>query len=110
MKDFESLKCDRDAQMQACCTDARVSCSVRDLPTCAIMDPELADDAKLMALTILLAVGVCQMGRWIVLAVRSFRHGVVDDFEHYTAQQIAGKKQIIQLRRHHKLQPTVIMS
>jgi hypothetical protein len=50
------------------------------------------------------------MGRWIVLAVRSFRRGVVDDFEHYTAQQIAGKKQIIQLRRRQKLQPTMIMS
>ena len=38
--------------MHACCTDARVSCSFRDLPTWAIMDPEFVDDAKLMALTI----------------------------------------------------------
>jgi hypothetical protein len=101
-KDFESL--------QACCTDARFACSFRDLPTCAIMDPELADDAKLMALTICLAVGVWQMARWIVFAVRSFRHGVVYDVEHYTAHQIAGKKQIIQLRRRQKLQPIMITS
>jgi prephenate dehydrogenase len=74
------------------------------------MDPECADDAKLMALTSVLAVGVFQMGRWIVLAVRSVRHGVVYDVEHYTAQLIAGENQIIQMRRRQKLQPIMIMS
>ena len=74
------------------------------------MDPEFVDDAKLMAITIVFAIGVVQLGRWSWSAVRTLRDGVVHDAKYQTAQFMARKKQIQQLRRHHKLQPTVIVS
>ena len=76
----------------------------------SLMDPEFVDDAKLMAITIVFAIGVVQLGRWSWSAVRTLRDGVVHDAKYQTAQLMAGKKQIQQLRRLHKLQPTVIVS
>ena len=55
------------------------------------MDPEFVDDAKLMAITIVFAIGVVQLGRWSWSAVRTLRDGVVHDAKYQTAQLMAGK-------------------
>ena len=74
------------------------------------MDPEFVDDTKLMAIAVVFAMGVVQLGRWSWSAVRTLRDGVVHDAKYQTAQLMAGEKQIEQLRRRHKLQPTVVDS
>ena len=77
----------------------------------SLLDPEFVDDAKLMAITLAFAIGVIQLGRSSWSAVRTLRDGVVHDAKyHQTAQLMAGKKPIQQLRRLHKLQPTRIVS
>ena len=63
------------------------------------MDPEFVDDAKFMAITLVCAIGVFQLGRWSWSAVRTLRDGVVHDASYQTAQLMAGKKKIEQLRR-----------
>ena len=123
MKDFESLTSDRgDSFQHRCTTNAHILAQMQHrcmhvapmlwfhavfelAPTVqcpsylSLMDPEFVDDAKLMAITIVFAVGVCQIGRWILCAVRSMRDGVVHDAKYQTAQLMAGKKKIEQLRR-----------